>query len=97
MKFTAEWCTNCKVVEKRVYYDPNVAAVIQEKNVLAIKADTTQNTYQATVDLKTIYGEAGNVPVTIVVLPNGDRRKLRGIFDKKNLIEILGKLPESKE
>ncbi|MHC4518515.1 MAG: protein-disulfide reductase DsbD family protein, partial [Planctomycetota bacterium] len=31
LKFTADWCTNCKVVERRVYYDPNVAALIQDK------------------------------------------------------------------
>ena len=24
-KFTADWCTNCKVVERRVYHDPDVA------------------------------------------------------------------------
>ncbi|UCD50622.1 MAG: thioredoxin family protein [Phycisphaerales bacterium] len=94
LKFTADWCTNCKVVERDVYYDPEVAQRIEGKNVLPIKADTTLKDYQATVDLKEIYGEAGNVPVTIVVLPGGERRKLRGIFDKKKLIEILEKLPE---
>ncbi|MHC4520413.1 MAG: hypothetical protein ACYTAS_17640, partial [Planctomycetota bacterium] len=65
-----------------------------DKNVLAIKADTTLNDYPATVDLKGIYGEAGNVPVTIVVLPDGTRHKLRGIFDKEELIELLTTLPE---
>jgi len=97
LKFTADWCTNCKVVEKRVYYDPQVAQLIESKNVLPIKADTTQKKYQATVDLTEIYGEAGNVPVTIVVLPNGERQKLRGIFGKADLIAILGKLPERRK
>jgi len=94
LKFTADWCTNCKEVEKSVYYDPEVAQLIAEKNVLAIKADTTLKDYRATVDFKEIYGEAGNVPVTIVVLPDGTREKLRGIFDKQTLIDILEKLPE---
>jgi len=94
LKFTADWCTNCKVVEKHVYHDPEVADLIEKKNVLPIKADTTQNNYPATVDLKAVYGEAGNVPVTIVVLPDGGRNKLRGIFDKADLVELLGKLPE---
>lgn len=94
LKFTADWCANCKTVEREVYYDPNVVALIQDKNVLAIKADTTVIDDPATVDLKGMYGEAGNVPVTITVLPDGTRQKLRGIFDKKQLIEILNTLPE---
>lgn len=95
LKFTADWCTNCKVVERRVYQDPEVVRLIQDKNVLPIKADTTVIDYPATRDLKAVYGEAGNVPVTIVVRPDGSRDKLRGIFDKDELIQILSKLPET--
>jgi len=94
LKFTADWCTNCKVVEKEVYYDPGVATLIQSKNVLAIKADTTVIDYPATVDFSKIYGEAGNLPVTIVLLPDGTQQKLRGIFDKVKLVELLNTLPE---
>ncbi len=96
IKFTADWCTNCKVVERKVYRDPKVAALIEQKNALAIKADTTLIDYPATVDLKGEYGEAGNVPVTIILLPDGMRRKLRGIFGKDALIDILTTLPEGK-
>jgi len=96
LKFTADWCTNCKVVEKKVYYDPDVAALMEKKDVLTIKADTTLNDYPATEDLKQVYGEAGNVPVSIVLLPDGSRRKLRGIFDKQELIQILNRLPEGR-
>jgi len=94
VKFTADWCTNCKVVERRVYHDPEVVQLIAEKNVLPIKADTTVIDYPATVDLKGTYGEAGNVPVTIVLLPDGTQQKLRGIFAKETLTDILTPLPE---
>jgi len=97
LKFTADWCTNCKIVDKKVYHDPQVRRLIEEKNVLAVRADTTVIDYIATIDLKQTYGEAGNVPVTIVLLPNGDKVKLRGIFDKKQLVEILEKLPEKQK
>jgi len=96
LKFTADWCANCKVVERRVYHDPEVAKLIEQKNVLPIKADTTLIDYPATRDFRQVYGEAGNVPVTIVVLPDGAREKLRGIFDRQDLIEILNGLPEAK-
>jgi len=94
LKFTADWCANCKVVENRVYHDPQIVRLIEAKNVLPVKADTTVIDYPATRDLKALYGEAGNVPVTVVLLRDGAREKLRGIFDKSELIRILGTLPE---
>ncbi|MBN2131379.1 MAG: thioredoxin family protein [Sedimentisphaerales bacterium] len=97
LKFTADWCTNCKIVDRRVYQDPQVAELVKEKNVLAIKADTTLIDYPATTDLKAIYGEAGNVPVTILVPPEGSNRRWRGIFDKQELIDILKSLPEGEK
>jgi len=96
LKFTADWCTNCKVVERRVYHDPEVAKLIEQKNALPIKADTTLIDYPATKDLKQVYGEAGNVPVSIIILPDGSREKLRGIFNREELVKILNRLPEAK-
>ncbi|MGE5296899.1 MAG: protein-disulfide reductase DsbD family protein [Solirubrobacterales bacterium] len=97
LKFTADWCTNCKVVERRVYQDPEVVGLIRTKNVLPIKADTTSIDYPATRDLKAVYGEAGNVPVTVLLLPDGTHEKLRGIFDKSRVIPILSNLPEARK
>jgi thiol:disulfide interchange protein len=96
LKFTADWCANCKLVERRVYHDPQVVKLIQQKDVLPIKADTTLIDYPATKDFKQVYGEAGNVPVTILLLPDGSQQKLRGIFDKNELIQILSALPEAR-
>jgi thiol:disulfide interchange protein len=95
IKFTADWCTNCVVVEKRVYHDPQVVKLLKEKNVLIIRADTTTKDMPATKDLTGVYGESGTVPVTIILLPDGEQIKLRGIFDKKDLLDILQKQPGS--
>jgi thiol:disulfide interchange protein DsbD len=95
LDFTADWCTNCKIVDKRVYQDSEVAQLIRARNVLPIKADTTLIDYPATTDFKQVYGEAGNVPVSIVLLPDGSQKKLRGIFDKAQLVGILEGLPEA--
>ncbi len=96
LEFTADWCTNCKIVNSRVYRDPEVARLIREKDVVPVKADTTLIDYPATRDFKQVYGEAGNVPVSILLLPDGAQEKLRGIFDKGRLIRILEKLPEAR-
>jgi thiol:disulfide interchange protein len=97
LDFTADWCTNCKVLDRRVFQDPDVAALVKQKSVLAVRADTTSFDYPATKDLKDVYGEAGNVPVTVVLLPNNQQEKKRGIFDKAWLVEVLRKLPEAKK
>jgi thiol:disulfide interchange protein len=97
LDFTADWCKNCKILDRRVFHDPAVVELIRQKNVLPIKADTTLNDYPATQDLKQVYGEAGNVPVSIVLLPDGSRQKLRGILDKEQLIQLLKRLPEARE
>ena len=68
IKFTADWCWNCKVVDKMVYGREDVARLIEEKYVLAIKADTTVNDYPATLALKNSYDEPG-VPVSMLFVP----------------------------
>jgi len=73
--FTAEWCLSCKVVDKFVYQRDDIAGLIDKKNVLAVKADTTQRDRPATRALKEVYKEPG-VPVTILHLP-GENKTLR--------------------
>lgn len=93
IKFTADWCTNCVFVDKKVYQNKAVADLMKAKGVLAIKADTTTDQMPATADLKNLYGESGTVPVSIVLLPDGSRLKLRGIFDSRQLMDALQALP----
>jgi thiol:disulfide interchange protein DsbD len=69
IKFTADWCLSCKVVDKLVYGKPQIAELLKDKNVLTVKADTTLQDYPATKALKNIYNQPG-VPVTILHLPN---------------------------
>ena len=71
IKFTADWCLSCQVVEKRVYGRADIAALIEEKRVLAVKGDTTTKDMPATIALKDVYHEPG-VPVSILYLPGED-------------------------
>ncbi|UCC22288.1 MAG: thioredoxin family protein, partial [Planctomycetota bacterium] len=68
IKFTADWCLSCKTVEKLVYSREDIANLVEEKNVLAVKADTTASDYPATEALKNVYNEPG-VPVSIYFAP----------------------------
>ncbi len=93
IKFTADWCLSCNVVEKTVYSRQEIIRLINQKNVLAIKADTTTKQMPATEALKNIYNEPG-VPVSILLL--SDQRepaRWRGKAFADELKELLETLP----
>jgi thiol:disulfide interchange protein len=93
IKFTADWCTNCEVVDRFVYQRKDIAKLIDKKGVLAIKADTTEAGQPATLDLKNIYNVA--VPVTILFLPNRTEPiRLDELFFDDELRELLENLPD---
>jgi thiol:disulfide interchange protein len=75
IKFTADWCLSCQVVEKTVYSREDIGQLIEEKSVLAIKADTTVKDYPATFALKNVYNEPG-VPVSMLFVP-GEKNPIR--------------------
>ncbi len=95
IEFTADWCWNCEVVEKVVFGRKDIARLIEQKDVLAIKADTTLENYQAARDLKNKYKEP--VPVTILYIP-GEQEPVRfnEIFFAKKLKQLLENLPSKK-
>jgi len=95
IKFTADWCLNCGVAEKVVYSRKDIAGLIEERGVLAIRADTTEKDFQATKDLKNLYNEPG-VPVSMLFIPGEDEPvRWRSIFFADKLKSLLQQLPTS--
>lgn len=93
IKFTADWCFSCEGVEKIVYQREDIAKLIKEKGVLAIKADTTEKDFPATLALKNVYNEPG-VPVSMLFVPGKKEPvRWRGIFFANELKTYLEKLP----
>lgn len=92
IKFTADWCTNCKILEDRVFRDPEVAAALQDNNILPVLADTTLADFPASVDLQQVYGVPGTVPMTILLLPGqaDEPIRLSGIYSRQDLFEAIG-------
>jgi len=94
IKFTADWCLSCQTVEKIVYSRKEIAELIKQKNVLAIKADTTEKSFPATIALQEIYHEPG-VPVSMLFVPGQkEPLKLRGILFAGDLKQNLEQLPD---
>jgi thiol:disulfide interchange protein len=90
--FTADWCLSCKAVDIFVYSRKDIAELIKDKDVLAIRADTTEKDCPATTALANTYHEPG-VPVSILLLPNGEDVRWHGKAFADELIEQLKKLP----
>jgi thiol:disulfide interchange protein DsbD len=97
IKFTADWCANCEVIDKLVYNRRDIAQLIRQKNVLAIYADTTERNFPATIALKNMYNEPA-VPVSILFMP-GRKEPLRwhGILFTDELKKSLQELTSEKE
>ena len=64
--FTAKWCLTCQV-NKRVYHDPALQALIKEKGIVLLKADWTNDDPRITRAI-TALGKAA-VPVNVLYLP----------------------------
>jgi len=93
IKFTADWCLSCQAAEKIVFSRGDIAKLIEEKGVLAIKADTTTKDMPATLALKNIYNEPG-VPVSMLFMPGKDEPvRWRGMSFADELRDLLEKLP----
>ena len=93
IKFTADWCLSCQAADKLVYRRKDIAELIEQKGVLAIKADTTLRNYPATIALKNVYKEPG-VPVSILFAPGKtEPTRWRGMAFGDQLKTHLKKLP----
>jgi thiol:disulfide interchange protein DsbD len=97
IKFTADFCTNCEIIDKLVYKRKDVAKLIEENQVLAIKANTTKTNAPATLALKNIYNEPGAVPVSILHIP-GEKEPIKWhkIFFADELKEALQNINSGK-
>ncbi len=97
IEFTADWCLNCKAIDKVVYSRKDVARLIERKGVLPIKADTTEKDSSATIALKDVYSEPA-VPVSMLFIP-GRKEPIRWhqIFFADELENSLKNLPDKKQ
>ena len=89
IKFTADWCTTCKVIDKVVYSKKEVADFLKEKGVRPYLADTTNRDSLATKDLGSKYKEPA-IPFTMIYLADGKEERLVGYYGKSKLYEVFG-------
>lgn len=96
--FTADWCMNCKFLEKTILHTPEIEKLFDEKNILTLTADWTNQDAQ-TPDILAINelldaNGARQVPTLMIFTPqNPDRPTvLTGLYSKAALVETLDAL-----
>ena len=88
VKVTANWCTECYVIEARVFRKPEIAKAMKDRGIIAIKADVTDRNSLASKWVKDQFAAAP--PLTIIYPPGGGEPiLLPGGFSPGELIEKL--------
>ncbi len=84
IEFTADWCLNCKVLERTVYADPEVSAAAHKTQLWALQADLSQ---PDPVLERTLVGFGGaGLPFAVVLDRSGEiSARLPDLFTAERL------------
>lgn len=92
--FTARWCATCQV-NKRIWQNADLAALILAKDVTLLKADWTLHDARITSTLKNEFDRAA-VPVNVIYLPGArEGVLLPEILTAGDVTKVLEELPDS--
>jgi thiol:disulfide interchange protein len=94
LDFTAEWCLNCKTLEKTVLESSPVVARIAKGGVVPMKVDITGNNDPGRAKLK----DAGRVtiPFLVVYSPNGTPTLESDLYTPAQVVEAIDRATATK-
>ncbi|MCI5166057.1 MAG: hypothetical protein D3903_08150 [Candidatus Electrothrix sp. GM3_4] len=72
MVFTAEWCLNCKVLERGILESPKIVKLLTDERVLPMKVDITGNNPEGKAKLK----EVGSLTIPLLVVVDADEKQV---------------------
>jgi len=88
IKFTSATCLSCLWLDRTVFSDPEVAAEIARRNIVALKADTTDAGTPASLMLRRRF--RGAPPLTVLLPPGGGKPvRIDGKFTKARLFQAF--------
>ncbi|HHH9502420.1 MULTISPECIES: protein-disulfide reductase DsbD family protein [Pseudomonadaceae] len=88
IEFTADWCVNCKVLERTVYASSAVARVVKNEDIVPIQVDMTESHPEQDRLLVAMGGHA--LPFAVVVNGKGEViARFTGLFEMGSLIDSL--------
>ena len=89
LDFTAEWCLNCKTLERVVLSSDEVAPVLNEAGVRLLKVDITGRNPDGTAKLAEL-GRA-TIPLIAVFAPNGREVFKSDAYTGAQIVEAVRK------
>ena len=94
LEFTADWCINCKVLERTVYKEPAVASAVRRANMVPIQVDVTASDPEKDALLTATGGQA--LPFAAVIDGDGTViARFTGLFDTDSLVEAINRTGNS--
>ncbi len=96
--FTADWCMNCKFLEKTILHTPEIEAEFDSRNILTLTADWTNQDAQTpdVLAINELLDAAGarQVPKLMIFTPEKPEKPivLSGIYTKGALLDALRSL-----
>jgi thiol:disulfide interchange protein len=88
--FTAEWCPNCRLVEKTSLYTRSVSSAVKADGVDFMKADVTDA--NPTAERLLLLFNSRSIPLLVVIPPGGSFVKpivLRDIYTEGDVLKAL--------
>lgn len=89
MVFTAEWCLNCKALEKAVLDDPAVIQLLARREIVPMKVDITGNNPAGKAKLR----EVGNltIPLLVIFSPHGQQVFKSDFYTVEQVLDAVAK------
>ena len=89
VKFTANWCANCQVVESTVFGNPDTWSALQRAGVVTLKADFTHANPTAQALLRQL-NPTGGIPLTAIYSPRWDQPlTLDSVYTREALLRAI--------
>lgn len=88
LEFTADWCINCKVLERTVYQASSIAEAVQRTGMVPIQVDVTASHPDRDALLAQVGGQA--LPFAAVVDGDGEVvARFTGLFEAESLVDAI--------
>jgi thiol:disulfide interchange protein DsbD len=96
VKFTANWCFNCKLIEGNVYHDADALQALRKHDVVTLKADLTKPDAPGSKRLLELE-PTGGIPLTAIYAPGYDQPILiSSVYTTSTLVKTLDQLANVK-
>lgn len=94
LEFTADWCINCKVLERTVYQSAAIAEAVERVGMVPIQVDVTASHPEQDALLSEVGGQA--LPFAAVVDGKGQViARFTGLFEASSLVKAINNVETS--